>query len=102
MIRKNVTTEISDYFSKQTYSSKRDLIWTTRSQIDSILKDSGFVYVSDTGSVIHTQKYCGSSYGDPVHIEQAVKHGYRKLCKKCAVGTKVEYILAQLIEKESN
>ena len=100
MIEKTVTAEISDYFSKQTYSSKRDLVWTTQAQIDSILKDSGFVYVSDTGSVIHTQKYCGSSCKYLVHIEQAVKHGYTKLCKQCTVGRHMEYVLTQFLETE--
>lgn len=94
----SVNSEISKYFQSQSYSSKRDMIYRTREQIEEMLSDSGFVYVSETGNVIHTKKFCGSAYGDPVHIEQAIKHGYRSLCKKCAAGTRLEHLVKQLQE----
>lgn len=93
---KSVNADINKYFKEQSYSSKKDLIYSTKEQIEKILSDSGFVYVSETGSVIHSKRFCGSSYGDPVHIEQAMKHGYRTLCKKCAEGTHLENLVKQL------
>lgn len=94
----SINEEINNYFQAQSYSSKKDLVYRNRNQIDEMLSDSGFVYVSDTGNVIHSKRYCGSSYGSPVHIEQAIKHGYCTLCKKCAVGSHVEYQMKQLQE----
>lgn len=94
-----VNAEISKYFQEQSYSSKKDMIHRTRNQIEEMLSDSGFVYVSETGNVIHSKKFCGNAYGDPVHIEQAVKQGYRTLCKKCAIGTQG---LSQILCKHRN
>lgn len=91
-----VSAEISKYFQEQSYSSKRDMVYCTRKQIEEMLSDSGFVYVSETGNVIHSKRFCGNAYGDPVHIAQAVEYGYRTLCKKCAAGTHLECLLEQL------
>lgn len=95
-----VTVVLDQYFREQSYTSKKDLVNRTRCQIAEILSDSGFVYVSEIGNVIHSKRFCGSSYGDPVHIEQAMKHGYRTLCKKCAAGTHLEYLIKKLQEQK--
>ena len=86
----HVNAEINKYFQAQSYLSKKDLIHYTQVQIEGILLESGFVYVSGTGNVIHSKRFCGSGLLYPVHIEQATKHGYRTLCKTCAMGTHLE------------
>ena len=80
--------ELNTYFSEKRYTSKAEMIRGTRLQIDKMLCDCGFVYVSENGQVIHKDRYCG--YGSLVHIDQAINHGDSKICKKCAVGTNVE------------
>ena len=62
-------SEIKEYFRNQVYTSKHDLVWQTRSQIEEVLQNCEFVYITESGSVIHAQKYCGNAYGDPIHIE---------------------------------
>ena len=84
----NTLLELDTYFSEKQYTSKAEMIRGTRLQIDEILYDCGFIYVSENGQVIHKDRYCG--YGSLVHIDQAINHGYSKICKKCAVGTHVE------------
>lgn len=61
-----VNAEISKYFQEQSYSSKKDMIHRTRNQIEEMLSDSGFVYVSETGNVIHSKKFCGNCKFQPL------------------------------------
>jgi len=83
----NTLLELDSYFSNKQYMSKSEMIHCTRLEIDKMLFDCGFIYVSESGHGIHKDRYCG--YGCLVHIDQAIRHGYSKICKKCAVGTNV-------------
>lgn len=89
--------DIDNFFSRKQHSSKSEMIYCTRHQVEKMLSDSGFVYISHSGYVIHKDRHCG--YGDLVHIEQAIKHGYKRICKKCATGTRVEDLFWERMNK---
>ena len=97
-LSKSTYAEISSFFRKQSYLNKKDLIRYTKKQLEILLQDSDFVYVTETGNVIHSNRHCGSIVGYPVHIEQAIKHGYHTLCQKCATGTRLENVVRRLYD----
>jgi hypothetical protein len=93
----NTIAEIDNYFANQKYCSRYEMTHYSMRQFEDILVDCGFVYVSEKGQVIHKNRFC--SYAQPVHIEQAIKHGYKSLCKKCAIGTRVEDLFWERMNK---
>lgn len=94
----NTLADIDDFFSNKQYGSKSEMIYCTQMQLAKMLSDSGFVYISTrSGHVIHKDQHCG--YGDLVHIEQAIRHGYKRICKQCAAGTRVEDLFWERMNK---
>lgn len=94
----SLISELDDYFANIDYQQKCVMLHYGRVQIYELLEDCGFVYVAERGQVIHKDRYCEYS-AIPVHIEQAIKFGYKKLCKKCATGTKVEDLFWERMNK---
>ena len=90
----NTKAEVHNYVTKKlANASKRDLCYVSRDALEDLLKECGFVFIADNGSVIHSRRFCGNAYGDPVPFETAYKKGFRKLCSKCTPGTYVETLL---------
>ncbi len=84
--------EIIKYFRGQKYSSKRELYDKTEKHINELLKDCEFVYIAENGKVIHSIRYCGGVLCRHAHIEQAIKHGYNRMCPKCGAGSYAEVL----------
>ena len=63
---------------------------------DQFIKDCHFVYIANSGSVLHSEWYCSGAYSlGPVPFNLAFEKGYRTPCPKCAKGTYIETLLRE-------
>lgn len=100
LLSTQVKEEINDYFRFRLSKVGKGSIG---SRADDILEDfllsCHFVYIADSGSVLHARKFCSRSYRTgPVPFEIAYERGYRTLCPKCAKGSFVEDLLREQLD----
>lgn len=58
------------------------------------LRDCHFVYIANSGSVLHSEWYCSGAYSlGAVPFKLAYEMGYRTPCPKCAKHSYIEDLL---------
>ena len=87
--------EIKRYFEQNKYPFKKNLGHDVHNDLEYLLKSCDFVYVSEFGSVIHADRFCGNGFLDLVPIHEAIAHGYTCICARCAYGTYVESLVRE-------
>ena len=90
--------EIQGYYSRN-YASRSEMFWDVGRETEQMLKDCGFVYITERGHVIHAISLCGTGYQKMVPLDIALKYGYNRLCKTCTCGTYVAWLFH---EKQEN